>query len=129
MSVEEDNKVLVRHIYELINRGGLAACYELCAPDYIEHMTDRDMDLEQSKEFEEKFFNDFSDISVTVDHMVAEGDKVAVLVTWRATQKDTGKKIEMTNANIFKFAHGKWAESWNVTDIRLAQQLGAIPSQ
>jgi ketosteroid isomerase-like protein len=129
MSIEEENKALVRRIYELINQGNLSACYELCAPDYIEHLTDRDMNLEQSKEFEEKFFNDFADIGVTLDHTVAEGDKVAVLVTWKAAQKSTGKKIEMTNSNIFRFAHGKWAESWNVTDIRLAQQLGAIPSQ
>jgi ketosteroid isomerase-like protein len=127
MSTKE-NKALAKDIYELINQGNLEACYELCAPEYVEHMTDRDMNLEQSRAFEDKFFNDFTGIHVTIDHMVAEGDKVAVLVTWKARQKDTGKKIEMTNANIFRFSNGKWAESWNITDIRLAQQLGAVPS-
>jgi hypothetical protein len=29
---------------------------------------------------------------------------------------------------IIKIRAGKWVEFWNVTDIRLAQQLGTIPS-
>jgi predicted ester cyclase len=122
MSVKE-NKALIRHAYELINRGGLNAYWERCTPDYIEHMTDRDMSLEQAKEFEDNFFVEFPDINLTVNDIIAEGDKVAVLVTWRAANKDTGKKIEMTNANVFKIAKGRIAEAWNVTDIRLAQQL------
>jgi predicted ester cyclase len=85
------------------------------------------MNLEESKQFESEFLAAFPDIKVTINDMVAEGDKVAVLVTWKGTNKETGKKIEMTNANIFRIANGKWAEAWNVTDIRLAQQLEAIP--
>jgi|SRR3989304_5807511 len=126
MSVKE-NKVLVRRVYEQINQGKLDAFFNLCTADYVEHLTDRDMSLEQSKEFEARFFVDFGNINITVNHMVAEGDEVAVMVTWRATHKGTGKKIEMTNANIFKIANGKFTEIWNVTDIRLAQQLGMVP--
>jgi len=128
MSIKE-NKALVRRIYELINRGELDAYFDCCAPGYVEHLTDRDMSLEQSKEFEAKFFVEFPDINITINDMVAEGDRVAVLVTWRAVNKDSGKKIEMTNANVFKIAKGRIVEAWNVTDIRLAQQLGAIPKQ
>jgi hypothetical protein len=74
MSIKE-NKALVRHIYELINKGNRTACYELCALDYIEHLTDCDMDMKKSQEFEENFFDDLSDISVTLDHMVAMKNK------------------------------------------------------
>ena len=128
MSLEK-NKALVHRVYELINRGELDAFYELCAPGYVEHLTDRDMSLEQSKQFETKFFADFPDINITINEMVAEGDRVAVLVTWRGVNKDTRKKIEMTNANIFRISAGRIMEGWNVTDIRLAQQLGVIPKQ
>ena len=135
MSTEE-NKALICRIYELLNRGELAAYYKLLAPGYIEHLTDHDMSLEQLKQFEATFFVAFHDVSITIDNMVAEGDKVAVLVTWRGTHKEefmgiapSGKKIEMTNANIFRISTGRCVESWNVTDIRLAQQLGVIPTQ
>jgi len=128
MSIKE-NKALINRTYEKINQGDLNAFFELCAPEYIEHLTDRDMSLKQSIEFEASFFAQFPDINITINDMVAEGDKVAMLVTWRAANKDSGKKVEMTNANIFKIAKGRIVEAWNVTDIRLAQQLGAVPKQ
>jgi len=128
MSIEE-NKTLVRRVYEMINKGDIDAYFELCSPGYIEHMTDRDMNLAQSKQFEVRFFAGITDLNITINHMVAEADKVAVLVTWRWTLKGTGKKGEMTNANIFRISNGKIMEGWNVTDIRAAKQLGAMPSQ
>jgi predicted SnoaL-like aldol condensation-catalyzing enzyme len=126
MSVKE-NKVLVRRIYELINQGKYLEAYDFCAPGFKEHMTDRDMSKKQAMKFEDEFLADFPDINVTINDMVAEGDKVAVFVTWKGTHKVTGKKIEMTNANIFRIADGQWVETWNVTDIRLAEQLGNRP--
>ncbi len=126
MSTKE-NKELVRRIYDRLNQGDTDAFFNACAPNYIEHLTDRDMNLGQSKKFEANWLKESVNLNATINDMVAEGDKVVVLVTWRWTQKDTGKKIEMTNANIFKIANGKFAECWNVTDIRLAQQLGANP--
>ena len=68
--------------------------------------------------------------------MVAEGDKVAVLVNWKGTHQGeymgitaTGKKIDITVAMIIKIAGGRWVEFWNVTDVCMLQQLGVIPSK
>jgi predicted ester cyclase len=68
--------------------------------------------------------------------MVAEGDKVSVLVNWKATHRAeylgipvTGKKIDINVAMLVKIANGRWVEFWNVTDIQLVQQLGVIPKQ
>ena len=66
--------------------------------------------------------------------MVAEDDKVAVIVNWKATHKGeymgipaTGKMIDISVAMLTKIKADKWVEFWNVTDIRLAQQLGRVP--
>jgi predicted ester cyclase len=123
MSVKE-NKALVQRIYKLCNLRELEVYFELFNPGYILHSINGDLSLEQAKQFEIDFFNSFPDIKATLEDIIAEGDKVAVLVTWRGTHKDTGKKVEMTNANVFKIAKGRIVEAWNVTDIRLAQQLG-----
>jgi C-1 hydroxylase len=134
MSIKE-NKALVRHVIELWNRRDTDAFFELLAPEYIEHLPTGDISLEQLKKYAHTFFAAFPDISITINDMVAEGDKVAVLVNWRATHKgeyigipQTGKKIDINVAMIIKIVGGRWVEFWNVTDIRLAQQLGAIPS-
>lgn len=135
MSIEE-NKALVRHVVELWNQRDMNAFFELCAPEYIEHLPTGDVTLAQLKQFAPKFFATFPDIHITIKDMVAEGDKVSVLVNWKAThQADylgipaTGKKIDITVAMLIKISDGKWVEFWNVTDIQLAQQLGVIPSK
>jgi steroid delta-isomerase-like uncharacterized protein len=133
MSIEE-NKALVHRIIKLWNSRELDAFFEFLAPKYIEHLPDGDISLEQLKQFANKFFAAFPDISFTIKDMIAEGDKVAVLINWRGTHQGeymgvppTGKKIDITNANVIKIVGGKWVEFWNVTDMRLIQQLGDIP--
>ena len=133
MSLEE-NKALVCLAYVLMNRRELEAFFELLDPEYVEHLPTGDISLEQLKQYANTFFEAFPDVSFTIEDMVAEGDKVVVRVTWRGTHKGvfmdiapTGNKIDITNANIIKISAGKWVEFWNVTDIRLMQQLGDIP--
>ena len=124
----------MRRAYELANRRELDAFFELLAPDYVEHLPTGDKSLEQVKQYTGTVFEAFPDIHFTIEDMVAEGDKVAVRVTWKGTHKGvfmdiapTGNKIDITSANIIKIAAGKWVEFWNVTDVRLMQQLGDIP--
>ena len=136
MSIEE-NKALIRHIYELCNRKDLDSYFKLLDPGYIAHFSMGDFSLEQAKQFETMYFAAFPDVSATIEDMVAEGDKVAIRVTWRGTHKGefmgiapTGNKIKMTNTLIFRIAVGKLAENWaTIDELRMMQQLGAIPSQ
>jgi steroid delta-isomerase-like uncharacterized protein len=136
MSVKE-NKALVRHVVELWNRKDMDTFFKLLAPEYIEHDNDRDMSLEQVKEYNTMFSTAFPDATSTIEDMVAEGDRVAYRVTWRGTQKGdfmgipaTGKKLEITNTTIVKLAGGKWSECWaTVDDLRFLQQMGVIPKQ
>jgi predicted SnoaL-like aldol condensation-catalyzing enzyme len=128
LSIKE-NKALARHVYELLNNREFNKLFELWAPGYILHSISGDLSAEQARQFEVQFFVDFPDAKANVEETIAEGEKVAVLVTWQGTHKATGKKIKMTNANIFRITDGKLAELWNVTDIRLAQQLGDVPNK
>jgi steroid delta-isomerase-like uncharacterized protein len=131
-----DNKALVSHVIDLWNKHDMNAFFKVLDPEYVEHLPVGDISLEYLKKYAETFYNAFPDIKITLKEMVAEGDKVAVLVNWKATHKGvymgipaTGKKIDITVAMIIKIRDSKWVEFWNVTDIRLAQQLGAIPKQ
>ena len=75
------------------------------------------------------------DFRVTVENIVAEGDKVALHLTWGGTHKGefagiapTGKQATMTVINIYRVEGGKIAEQWAVADmLGLMQQLGAVP--
>lgn len=133
MSTKE-NKALIKHVVDLWNRHDMEGFFKLCAPEYIEHLPTGDITLEQLKQYAPKFFNAFPDIHIIIKDMVAEGDKVAVLVNWKATHKGkymgipaTNKKIDISVAMLIRIISGKWVEFWNVTDIGLAKQLGSVP--
>ncbi len=77
----------------------------------------------------------FPDLRVTVDDMIAEGDKVVMRGTNSATHKGdlmgipaSGKPINFSEVHIVRLVDGKLAEHWAVEDqMTMMQQIGAIP--
>jgi steroid delta-isomerase-like uncharacterized protein len=78
----------------------------------------------------------FPDLHITVEDLIAEGDRVVGRVTFRGTHsKDfqgmpaTGKQIEMQVIDILRVEDGKIMERWGVADnLAMMQQLGAMPA-
>lgn len=132
MSNIEENKAIVMRFYELGNQGDMEGIFNLLAPGYVSHYNTGDSSLEQNKEFWPTIWKAFPDIRFTIEHMVAEGDKVAIRETWTGTHNGefkgiapTGRKVTMVNAGIIRIADGKFRESWFTLDeFGLMQQLG-----
>ncbi len=137
MSIEEENKALIRRLYDLFNLRDLDSVYEMMDPGWISHYTTGDRSMEENKQFWPTIYTAFPDLSLAVNHLIAEGDKVAFQDILRGTHKGefmgiapTGKKIEMISTCIVRIANGKFMESWCTLDeLRLMQQLGVIPEQ
>ena len=78
----------------------------------------------------------FEHLNVTVEDMIAEGDRVAARFTARGIHKGsfmnlppTGKPITMTGIEIFRIEDGKIAELWGEANLLgLMVQLGIIPA-
>jgi predicted ester cyclase len=78
--------------------------------------------------------NAFPDWHETVKDIIAEGDKVWVLLSYTGTHKGefmglapTGKKITSSAVDIYRIVDGKLAEYWNVTDnLNIFKQVGAV---
>jgi steroid delta-isomerase-like uncharacterized protein len=77
----------------------------------------------------------FPDLHVTIEDLIAEGDKVVAWNTVTGTQQGeymgrppTGKPVTYNEIFILRFANGRIAETWGVVDV-LSQmrQLGTIP--
>jgi predicted ester cyclase len=82
MSVEENNKALVRRfIEEILNEGNLDAIDELMAPDYLDHTVPQGKyaGKEGLKRSLAKQLASSSDLSFSIKEQIAEGDKV---ITW-----------------------------------------------
>ena len=76
----------------------------------------------------------FPDLHLTVEDVIAEGDRVVVRNTVTGTHRGeymgvgpTGKSVTYNEIFIFRFANGRVAETWGVVDV-LSQmkQLGVV---
>ena len=137
MSTEE-NKVIVRRFFEEgPSKGNLSIADELLSPDFAMHTP-----LPASPGI--KGINEviitcraaFEHLNVTIEDMIAEGDKVTARFTAHGAHKGdfmglqaTGKPITMTGIEIFRIKDGKIIELWGEANLLgLMQQLGIFPS-
>jgi steroid delta-isomerase-like uncharacterized protein len=128
---------LERRYYELVNKGELTACFELCATDLVMHSSSGETrGLEEFKKNFEEEFKAFPDMHFTVHDIIAEGDKVAARWTLTGTHKGefrgtppTNKKVTLWGINIDRVAGGKFVEGWVSFDmLSMMQQLGLVPT-
>lgn len=138
--MSEVNKALLNRWYqEVWNEGCTEAIDEILSAECPAHgLTDEAGNTlfgpAAFKAFHQKFRTALPDIQVTVEDLIAEGDKVVARCTVRATHqgdslgiKATGKPIEITGVSISRIEQGKIVEGWNNFDfMRLFQQVGAI---
>jgi predicted ester cyclase len=93
----EDNKELVRRGYEALNQRNWAAFEELHVPDYVSHAAARTIQgLEAYKQILSMSITAFPDLHFTIEHMLAEGDFVAVRHTAYGTHQGTFMGIAPT---------------------------------
>jgi len=132
MSLEK-NKAIVRRLFEAFNKQDLALLDELMAPDYVDH-SHQLRGLEGFKQFLTMLIKGAPDMHVTIEDIIAEGDKVWVHVTAKGTHTGeyhglapTGKKITFTVVDIWRIVDSKVVEGWHVEDqLDLLRQLGVI---
>ena len=136
----EQNKALVRRLVEeVLNQGNMSVIDELFSPDFVEHEK-LPPEIPPGREAPKVMFtmlrSAFPDFKATIEHLIAEGDKVVLSMTWTGTQKGefmgvppTGKSISIGVIDIIRLAEGKFVEHWGIMDsMALMQQLGAIPA-
>ena len=141
MSVKENIELMTHYFKEYNAAKGDAAKLDALLdkyfdPKFVWHLPTGDLKLEQAKQVGISIGKSFSDINMTVDDIIAAGDKVMTRQTMRATHHGeylgvapTGKKISQTGMNINRIARGKIAETWMVNDtFGLMIQLGAVPN-
>ena len=131
------NKALGERFAEAWNKGHADAMDELLADDFVMHGAPPGVPAGRAgyKQFVEQHLAGFPDFQVTVNDVVAEGDKIARHVTWSGTHDGeymgiapTGKKVTVNVISIERIEGGKIAEQWAVGDLLgMMRQLGVAP--
>jgi steroid delta-isomerase-like uncharacterized protein len=128
-----DNKSIARSFYEAVNAGRLEAIDEIVAEGFVEHeaVPEGPGGRAGLHHLFQAMHTAFADFSLTVEDMVAEDDKVFVLVTMTGIQRgefmgiqSTGKPMAVPVADVLRFDNSRVVEHWGVMDSgMLMQQL------
>jgi len=136
MSIEE-NKAIVRRYQEILNANDLDALDQVVAADIStpDIMPGMPPGIEGARQAHKIGIAGMPDWHVTIEDLIAEGDKVAARITMTGTHTGdfvgippTGRRIKITGMYIARIANGKIVEHRGVEDaVGLLQQLGAMP--
>ena len=123
----EENKAIARRVYEIISTGDFGRASEIVDQDAPDNeLRPGDPPAKLIETFEQTFAEareGFPDLSVVVEDVLAEGDRVSARVTMHGTHRGefqgiapTGKRVEVRAMDMFRIREGKIVEHWGHAD-------------
>jgi steroid delta-isomerase-like uncharacterized protein len=138
----EENKELVQRWFAALSGGASEDMAGLAAADIIYHDPSPREEAQTggTEEWASDREQDYPDLQVTVEQLIAEGDMVASYQRSMGTQQGdvedeqgvpaTGLATEWVSMGIFRIECGKIAEIWSVADdLGRLQRLGVITDE
>lgn len=132
----ESNRTVVRAFAEALNARDFDALDRVVAADFVRHSFSGPGigSLAELKAYFRSEFEAFPDAQETIRDMIAEGDRVAVRLSFRGMQSGpmgryaaTGKVMAVDYLAIYRIAGGKIVEAWAEWDnLAGLTQLGHI---
>lgn len=133
------NSEVVRRLYdEVLNEGRLELLDELAVADHVEHnpfpqQSQGVAGLKQRASMVRTAFNPH----FTIEHLIADGDKVAVMWSNTGTHvgewfgfAPTGKTIVTHGVDVYRMRDGKLVEHWDVVDVSdFLVSVGVMPGR
>ena len=123
MGIEENKELVRRYNDEIWNKHNLDKF-----DDYASGA--------ESADHVRQFLTAFADVQLTIEDMIAEGDKVVARLHATATNTGpfagnppTGNKVDIHSIRIYRIADNKIVETWAMQDrLGLMEQLGLVQS-
>ena len=121
-SIQARNKAVAMRVFdEIFNQGQFQVANEIYAPDFQNHGLHRSVDLKTDQDAVHAEKKALPDLRISVQQMIAEGDKVVVLWTFQGTHTGsgyeglpaTGTKVEVRGITIWRFDNGRIVEEWS----------------
>jgi steroid delta-isomerase-like uncharacterized protein len=122
-----ENKAIVRRVYEIISTGDFDRAQEIVDPNAPDNeRLPGDPPAKLIDTFRDTFSEArqaFPDLSIAVEDVMAEGDRVAARVTLSGTHRGefqgiapTGRRVEVRAIDLFRIEDGKIVEHWGHAD-------------
>lgn len=136
MSTKQNQTAFKHVITEAFNKGNYDVLSEYFHPNFIEHQFGLHPTIEGFKKDIQFLRTAFPDLTLTIEDMVADGDKVWARMTARGTNlggfmgPPNGKQFIATIFDMCRFEGGRVVEHWGSPDrFAILIQLGLLPSK
>jgi predicted ester cyclase len=136
MSAEENKAIVRRYVEEVWTRRNIEALEEFYpGPDLVEQEDPARQylpSIDDAKEYVRQVQAAFPDLSVTIEDMIAEGDRVAVRTTWQGTYEGeaiggvapTGESVDLVGTVIWGITDGKIVQVFDTSSDSELDRLG-----
>lgn len=136
---DAETKALARRSWEIVSERNPDGLEEVYTAETVLHEPDQDLHgVEEAKRYLSTYTSAFPDMSVTVEDVIAEGDKAVTRWTLRGTHRGeveefgppTGKPVELEGITIHRIGGSRIVEEWERYDnLSVMQQLGLAPER
>lgn len=139
MSSEELKATFNRAVSAAYNQGEVDKLDEIYAQEFVYHRPPFPdaVDLKAYKQTILDLRQAFTEVKLTFDQMIVEGDTISTRWTWQGKHTGqspsfpfpaTGKQVKINGVAMSNVKNGKATEEWNSVDwLGFLQQLGIIP--
>jgi steroid delta-isomerase-like uncharacterized protein len=136
MTLETNKEIATQFIRRVFVEADPSAVDELASEDFTPHSWGQMPPGRDSlKAAQQRVMQGLSDARMTIEDVIAEGDRVAIRLVSRGRHAGefmgmpaSGREYAISETHIFRIADGKVAEHWRDADmLGLMQQIGALP--
>jgi predicted ester cyclase len=102
------------HLEDFVNRRNASVIHRNMTPDFYDHDRPggKPTDAKGDEQMMAAMYTSMPDLHLTIEDIIAEGDKVMCRNIWRWTDRASGKQMQFHGFVLWRFDGNKIAERW-----------------
>jgi predicted ester cyclase len=114
LTLDQMKQLVKSHFEDFVNNRNAAVIHKNMTPDFYDHdgPGGKPTDAKGDEQMMVGMYKAMPDLYLTIEEMIAEGDKVVCRNTWRWTDAASGKKMQFHGFVLWRFDGDKIAERW-----------------
>ena len=114
LNLEQMKQFVRNHFEDFVNKRNASVIHKNMTPNFYDHdgPGGRPTDARGDEQMMTGMYKSMPDLHLTIEDLVAEGDKVVCRNIWRCTDPASGKKMQFHGFVLWRFEGDKIAERW-----------------
>lgn len=114
LSLDQMKNIVRNHFEDFVNKRDSTVIRKNMTPDFYDHdgPGGKPIGVDGDEQMMLGMYKAMPDLHLTIEEMIAEGDKVVCRNVWRWTDSSSGKKMQFQGFVLWRFEGDKIAERW-----------------